>query len=848
MNKQIQHTNSNSPQNPDEEKKSPLQSFSEEKDNLSNMDLDKLQKDIENLINEIEEEKEKKLSPTQQKAAELLEKKKIPENILHEEENKDELIQSLKEELKQVAEKEEKEQKISGHTYFDDLTKAMGAHNPKTMTELLERARFEKKESSIRSIKSKKNLFFLIASIFLITISIFLFQFLGKKKEKKFFTKKSVHSMVFADKNTGINLDKLNKEEIKKAITTTIEKSIEKGSLHNIYYVGKDELGNFRKLGIKQVFEKMEITPPEGFYESVKKDFMHGVYNGGKNYPFLVIQTISYDNAFKTMHAWEESMIDDIGVFLDLPEKAYNRSLLEAGFSNDIIENHIVRVMRYLPREVDAQGEIDEIYPNQNQKNEEVNPQQLSFFSKIIHKISSKLKENFFVQTAYAEKSNIVCHPFEWECYDLKGNQVPRDPSDSTILCTKKIDPTRTYGKEVTDGNGNPIGNYVCTKVVGNDETIRNDRLVNQGESDLYVCYQALYECYDKDGIRIPSPSDADIQNPQNSCTKTPDYNTNPIFTRDPQYIHNPQYVCQARGNGAGMVRESTYEETAGGGAQDTLIEDNIWDQLLKMFQTESYIGQKCNLLRTKCWYEDPQTIEATQKFLKTIGLMDSSSPTGKIDLLTQEIIRGFQAINGLEETGIIDEQTHSLMSSIAQTLSGDVKLYGGSAIAAINDYLSGNIGLGAYNEQVQALQIFLYGEGYPIHQINGLFDQDTMNALHDFQKDHGLPETTDGKVDKETLDLINKTIEENGYLGSGFKLDGDKLIGFGKLEGKYGPGTIVVGEDTYSDKLVKGDIVLLYTFLDEHTLLIARDVPVIREIIKRLSLENIFEKNSTSS
>ncbi len=229
---------------------------------------------------------------------------------------------------------------------------------------------------------------------------------------------------------------------------------------------------------------------------------------------------------------------------------------------------------------------------------------------------------------------------------------------------------------------------------------------------------------------------------------------------------------------------------------------------------------------------------------------MDSSSPEGQLDVLTQETLRDFQTINGLNPSGVIDQQTANLIQSIVRGLAGDVTLYGGSGIAAINDYIDGtNVGLSAYNEDVQALQIFLYAEGYPIPQIDGFFDRNTLEALQQFQRDHNLPVTTgepgDMKINDETLNLINGMIQEKNYLGSGFELKDGKLVGTGVLEGTFGPG--FVGEKVFADEFKKGDTVLMYTFIDEHTLLVTTHESVIKEIIKRLALSDLFKEKPAS-
>jgi hypothetical protein len=153
---------------------------------------------------------------------------------------------------------------------------------------------------------------------------------------------------------------------------------------------------------------------------------------------------------------------------------------------------------------------------------------------------------------------------------------------------------------------------------------------------------------------------------------------------------------------------------------------------------------------------------------------------------------------------------------------------------------------LGSYSKEVQNLQILLYAEGYDISGIDGLFDAETCQAVQEYQRDKEIPvaESTPCKISVKTLQALNETIGGKGYLGSGFNRNPQGFLeGVGSTKGLFGPGVIDYTQSAEaSEALNEGDVVLMYMFLDEETILITRTQAVIEEIIKRRALKNIFK------
>lgn len=260
-----------------------------------------------------------------------------------------------------------------GQTYYSDLSKAMGANEPATMSELIKKSRFEKKESMILSPGSKKNILYIIAAILLLALSIGVISrlFSSKKDPIEFTSEERVSSLVYADQDTGINVTGLESEKTKQVIRSVVEKKIPEDTINQIYYVEKTPEGSAKRLGVKDIFDRTDNETPKLLYDNIDNEFTHGVYRTDKNYPFIILKALSYDRALEGMKEWEPTMLDDLATYFDLPPEATDRSLIKDGYEDDLIRNKNVRVSRYLPREVDGRGILDFLRFNQPSTSEE---------------------------------------------------------------------------------------------------------------------------------------------------------------------------------------------------------------------------------------------------------------------------------------------------------------------------------------------------------------------------------------------------------------------------------------------------------------------------------------------
>lgn len=125
--------------------------------------------------------------------------------------------------------------------------------------------------------------------------------------------------------------------------------------------------------------------------------------------------------------------------------------------------------------------------------------------------------------------------------------------------------------------------------------------------------------------------------------------------------------------------------------------------------------------------------------------------PDGKFGNQTETAVREFQKEYGISETGIVDYKTHKkiyeVYNGILKNEEEPYKLQGADAYSL-------PVMKGASGSTVIFIQAMLSGMGvYPRDKINGIFDDETENAVKEVQKIWGIPET--GMVDKKTWNAL---------------------------------------------------------------------------------------------
>lgn len=181
------------------------------------------------------------------------------------------------------------------------------------------------------------------------------------------------------------------------------------------------------------------------------------------------------------------------------------------------------------------------------------------------------------------------------------------------------------------------------------------------------------------------------------------------------------------------------------------------------------------------------------QQILQSKGYL-SGGIDGVYGEATTNAVAQFQRDSGFPVSGAIDEMTlHALDDGSGAEASSSYS--SSSSVGGTSLY-----GIGDAGSEVQSIQQKLKRAGYLYGAADGIYGDDTANAVRNIQRDNGLSQT--GNVDNDTLYVIN-TVAGNRSGGDELSpgSSGDKVIelqnmlllhGFnpGSVDGQYGPGT----------------------------------------------------------
>ncbi len=157
------------------------------------------------------------------------------------------------------------------------------------------------------------------------------------------------------------------------------------------------------------------------------------------------------------------------------------------------------------------------------------------------------------------------------------------------------------------------------------------------------------------------------------------------------------------------------------------------------------------------------------------------TAPNGIFDVGTEEAVRTFQQVFFLDETGIVDKATWYKIKRIfvgVRRLS-ELNSIGITEEEAKLPY-SEELKLGSSGDEVRVIQYYLnviayFNQNLNNFAIDGVFGEDTANAVSTFQSFYGLNPT--GVVDRETWNKIREIYDDirnnlpEGYSGQKAKL-----------------------------------------------------------------------------
>jgi peptidoglycan hydrolase-like protein with peptidoglycan-binding domain len=187
------------------------------------------------------------------------------------------------------------------------------------------------------------------------------------------------------------------------------------------------------------------------------------------------------------------------------------------------------------------------------------------------------------------------------------------------------------------------------------------------------------------------------------------------------------------------------------------------------------------------------------------------SNPNGVFSTQTEDSVRIFQQIFNLTPDGIVGKATWYKIQSIYNAVKKLNELESeGLSLSEVSKQFTGTLSEGDTGLEVSVVQYYLrvIAEFNPkIAEVtpNGVFDEETKNAVLAFQREYGLPET--GEVNEETWNKLSSV-----YLGL---IDSAESSGAG-IAAEVFPGTLLnlgsSGEDVEILQTYLNTVAQVYT------------------------------------
>jgi peptidoglycan hydrolase-like protein with peptidoglycan-binding domain len=156
------------------------------------------------------------------------------------------------------------------------------------------------------------------------------------------------------------------------------------------------------------------------------------------------------------------------------------------------------------------------------------------------------------------------------------------------------------------------------------------------------------------------------------------------------------------------------------------------------------------------------------QQDLATLGY-STNGVDGYFGNNTYNALKAFQRDNGLSQDGIAGNQTLSKIDSLINQAKNQNVQNSSSGSKGDSISISGNLSKGMQGTAVSDLQSSLTKLGYSTYGVDGVFGQNTYNAVVAFQKAHGL--TQDGIVGNQTKSAITSALSSKSSISTSTNL-----------------------------------------------------------------------------
>ena len=233
------------------------------------------------------------------------------------------------------------------HTMYEDMSHLVNSNRGSVASSLLAKGRQDEEEKIAKAPSSPRNTLYILGTLCMILVAVGIGVYLMSKYASvgQQARQASVRSLIMADTHQNISLTNKPSFILDKEIRTALELPQTPKTIRDIYYTNGSARASFTDL-LSTL--GTSTLPDELASEFSQPIFMHGVgsFDGGTQH-FIIVPVTSYDTAFDQMKSWEQTMMRDVGLFMDVPSLFLKTKMTKDVFHDELINNKNVRVLRY---------------------------------------------------------------------------------------------------------------------------------------------------------------------------------------------------------------------------------------------------------------------------------------------------------------------------------------------------------------------------------------------------------------------------------------------------------------------------------------------------------------------
>lgn len=236
-------------------------------------------------------------------------------------------------------------------TFSSDLANAIREKGGSVVRIAIAEEEKHRKEQENVSIKSKKNIVMIVASIILMIGAIAVVVWGYQQKQAASVVTPVVNvlppSILSVEDSATIDTTAMQVADVVSAVRSRVATAtVRAGTMQNLLLSQKVS-GIASPISISQFLSVLGAHAPADFVRALSKDFMLGLYSyNGQNNLFLIVHGTAHDFVLAGIINWESNLMSDLGPLFGFdPTDPAAAKLLKVPFTDTIIENREARAI-----------------------------------------------------------------------------------------------------------------------------------------------------------------------------------------------------------------------------------------------------------------------------------------------------------------------------------------------------------------------------------------------------------------------------------------------------------------------------------------------------------------------